>query len=790
MKDCPSSQRFFETGNGKNMNQRGARTVSPDFGDQGWAGGAVGLDAEPQMRFAATAFALPSINKAKQREHAPPPKAAFLGKKVKPPTAWGDKSSHNSFNPSQEDSVWNSVGQPSISVSSASVSISEKGPQSVERLFQAPAPKKRDKGSKAGRSSSDSSTSGSTLPSNFVALTSHLTRMKMSSSQDEKKTRKQIIHNAESMIADLPLAYVYSKPEFRRYALEKAYRALTLPAVVSLHRILFYAFHRWRTPVMVVMDDRQVGFMVIAKALTSLLDLAIRRKFIFWAICYASRYRKYRGRVPNQAAVVIQKWFRHLQIVQKEPFRRLTHAVQMCLHRRRAIKHTLEFEHYRRQALDKVKKAICFRRRQYFAARSIQRVFRWVKLLRRACWKNIRSIAARRIKAWYRRMLLRDKTDLLIIRLVLRCGGMKLVKPKVPKRYIKTNKGSFLAAVNDTIRQLQRAWFKSCNNFAAFMALSAQRAKEAYEKMLNDMATVIQRSYRAHLWLVLCYAAFINNRARRIQRAFRSCQYRMWVNYSVLRGRHRKVSRIKHAYRKFRWLRLLHQRFVMRRVVLFMAKAKRSMAAWRIQRQYRIFIVHLHQRREELRQLLEQQRKQHGFIIQHTFTIQRFYRQFKTQSKFPHHVLMVCRRIVSERRRLLNKHAFSIQKLGKQYMRRSRAILHEFHTKKVLILWKLTKAYLLKLGLWDRVMATRERKRRASNRIKKCVRYVLWRRYLDIRFLLMREVIKLNKMREHNATFLQMFCRRKLREYNAVLRVAGRYHTSSLSRCLVVFLSI
>ena len=51
-----------------------------------------------------------------------------------------------------------------------------------------------------------------------------------------------------------------------------------------------------------------------------------------------------------------------------------------------------------------------------------------------------------------------------------------------------------------------------------YMRFAARKANMLHEQMLNDNATIIQNSYRAHLWDKLVLAAVLNNRARRIQR--------------------------------------------------------------------------------------------------------------------------------------------------------------------------------------------------------------------------------------------------------------------------------
>jgi hypothetical protein len=108
-------------------------------------------------------------------------------------------------------------------------------------------------------------------------------------SRSENLERLKLLANAESIIGQMPLAYLASKPELRHFAVERACRILVRPAVTSLTLVLQKAFKQWHKPAIVIMNDTQVGFMVIAKCLEKLLLTAQRRKFLKWAYAY-SRY--------------------------------------------------------------------------------------------------------------------------------------------------------------------------------------------------------------------------------------------------------------------------------------------------------------------------------------------------------------------------------------------------------------------------------------------------------------------------------------------------------------------
>jgi hypothetical protein len=108
-------------------------------------------------------------------------------------------------------------------------------------------------------------------------------------SRSENLERLKLLANAESIIGQMPLAYLASKPELRHFAVERACRILVRPAVTSLALVLRKAFKQWHKPAIVIMNDTQVGFMVIAKCLEKLLLTAQRRKFLKWAYAF-SRY--------------------------------------------------------------------------------------------------------------------------------------------------------------------------------------------------------------------------------------------------------------------------------------------------------------------------------------------------------------------------------------------------------------------------------------------------------------------------------------------------------------------
>jgi hypothetical protein len=141
---------------------------------------------------------------------------------------------------------------------------------------------------------------------------------------------------------------------------------------------------------------------------------------------------------------------------------------------------------------------------------------------------------------------------------------------------------------------------------------------------------------------------------------------------------------------------------------------------------------------------------------------------------FPRHVRLLMIRVKAEKRRRINKSARKIQNavlyfLGKCRDRElKRRILHANK------LWRLAKAYFLRLAIYDRVMATRARRRAAANKIKRHFRRQLFLRLLKIRFHIRRKIFEISRLRDIAALLIQRSCRRKMNEWTMPLRVAAR----------------
>jgi hypothetical protein len=431
------------------------------------------------------------------------------------------------------------------------------------------------------------------------------------------------------MIQGLPLQYLFSKDELRRYALEQVYIRLLILARVREMDLLTSSFRIWKTPREIQCNDRQIGMIVIAQAFQQLLDRTVKRAFVHWAIFFATRHNKLRQMVMNEAALDIQEWWKRKRRERSEAFKLLVHAVKVCIQRRKAIKFMLRYEIWVRKSVIKITKGIVHRRRTHRAARSIQRVWRWVKWYRRVMWKFTRLHAVCVLQRFWRMEMARPDRDHVIIKTILRAGGYSRVIRKVPPKLM--GKGTFfdpnkllgllqeknrrqrrrnkpppglLAAVDNCARIIQRAWMRFKGRGALYAALAAHREQEALYMLRNEMAALIQNSYRAHLWDVLILAAMQHNRARRIQQQFRVHQYRTWNRQHIEAREAERWAR--RAYVRERFLRraVLWARFSLRRRWLDEEENRRHQAARVIGRAYRAA-----KDRERRRKLAEARRR-------------------------------------------------------------------------------------------------------------------------------------------------------------------------------------
>ena len=253
-------------------------------------------------------------------------------------------------------------------------------------------------------------------------------------------------------------------------------------------------------------------------------------------------------------AIIIQTWWRDIRVTSKNPFKWLFQAVQICLHRRRAIKHMIEFERARRNGIMKMVRAVIKKRRTFFAARSIMLPYLWFKLYRQMQYRLTRLYNVRILQRFYRMRMYRPQKESLRIRAVLRYGGYSVVLPKLPPRFLHAG---FLQSIDMCAGVIQRAWFVSKGNYAQFIVAAARRAKEEHLQMLNDNATIIQHNFLGHLWNLLNKASIQHNRARRISFAFRHYQWRCLVTHHLPYRIHMYARKIQTCIRKWMGRRFL-----------------------------------------------------------------------------------------------------------------------------------------------------------------------------------------------------------------------------------------
>ena len=646
-----------------------------------------------------------------------------------------------------------------------------------------------------------------------------LNQQQLDCTASEGIQRRLIIQNANSMVHGLPIQYLFAKPELRRYALEIVFDRVLVLVLQRERAMTKRAFATWKTPPEILCDDRQIGFVVVAQAFQQLLDRVVKRAFSHWSVFYASRYNEMRSMVMNQAATDIQRWYRDRQQTRRVSYQRLLHAMAICVQRRQAIKAMIVYEGWYRKAQIKLVKAIAHRRRRHMAARSIQRIYRWVKRDRRVMWKLIRLGAVRVLQRFWRMELARDTQDHVLIKAVIRAGGyskvMKKVPPKLmgkgnllmdPKKLLgmvsvqgKTSSmksrrrkkdamtPGFLAAFDGCVRTVQRAWMRYKGKGALLEKMQARAEEAAREAILVECAEVIQNSYRAHLWDRLMLATTQHNRARRIQRAFRAYQYRSWIVHQFLtRRRHIRLARNKRTRERFLRRALLWAKFALRGRYLEEQRAAQDDAAGVIARCYRAA-----KERRRVAALKEAERRRQlreagGEAAAIVSKIQRNWRQTRptcaarfdkrfTESRFALHVKLLAINLERKRRLRLFKAAYKIQKLARAYLDYLYHRDQQRRAAALVTLYRLFKAGWLRLAVHRRVVTKRALKHTRSNTLKYWWRKVLFRHGMKGRFYLMRERLDNEQWVAQVATRLQRFLHQKWWEYYAPMRVVARY---------------
>lgn len=586
-----------------------------------------------------------------------------------------------------------------------------------------------------------------------------------------------MVERAEHLISRMPLAYLAAKPELYPYAMEKACTILLKPGLVKIHQDLAFAIAKWKrfdpdVQVKGNLDEKQFGFIVIVKVFSHALRRHVDSRFQQWARLHCTRYNPERLRKYHAAARKLQGWIRRNRQRVRQPYKNLLEAVQKCVHRRRAIKFSVEFERARRRAYRKMRKGVANRRRVYFAARIIQRIFRWVRLYRYIKWRNTRSYNARKLQRWRRRWKRkRSKKDKLLIHLGLVSGGHAVVWSKLPEKF---KPFGILLGMEQCISQLQRWYFTVCGRLDLFMKLAARRAKMELELKMNSNATIIQNGYRAYLWRLLIYAAIVNNRARRIQRGFRAYQYRVWNWNSLARTERKKAERLRYLLGRAVGTMLLYERFEERKEIIARRKKLENYSSGRIQYCYRCYVIWAAYIKEKLRKFYAGQRMQRDSVMKAVRTIQRLYRVYYRPDLAPYHLKLCGVRSVRDDMYLFYRSAFAIQKIAMLYILEERRKQLEKQVAAVNKLWYFTKSYLLRLVIHYRIIATRIKRNNAATKIKRNYRVFCWLRVLRERWAIARQRELYHRLLSRSAFTIQCMVRRKMGEYYMPLRVAGR----------------
>ena len=591
------------------------------------------------------------------------------------------------------------------------------------------------------------------------------------------QVRSDLLHDADAMVASLPMTYLYSKPKLRHYALKAACAAFTKMTTVKIRTALKRALKIWKEPPVIVMNEMQVGFMVISKRLLQMYRSVLRAKFSKWAFAYSGRFQEDRKELPNHAAKQIQLWWRDIRVTSRQLFKTLWTAVKLCLQRRQAIKHMIEFEQLRRKSIMKMHRVVQKRRRIFYAARSIIRDWLWFKLFRKTQTRLTRLHNVRVIQRFYRMKQCRHRKELHLITNVLRYGGYSRVFPKIPVRFIHAG---FLQSINMVAGIIQRAWFTSKGNYAAFIVAAARRAKEEHLQMLNDNAVILQHNWRGTLWKILNTTAIQWNRARRISRAFRHYQYRCWIYPTLVSRRHRYARIIQRWLHRIFARRFLKYRFKARKAFMMVFKRKQWEGAIAIQREYRAYKERERLRIEAFKKLVEMQRNQAELVMKNIMKIQRVWRKHLRGGKeyvgnqFARHIYLVIWRYVRKQRRIKYDKAVAIQRFVRPFIVRQIKEREENRIDCANVIWRLGKAYCIKLAIWDRIMAKRRIQRIAANLMKKNLRLFMFYRHIKIRGILRKHQKHYIKFRNEVATKVQRWFKRKWAEYFLPVREAAR----------------
>jgi len=593
--------------------------------------------------------------------------------------------------------------------------------------------------------------------------------------RSENLVRLQMFEQADAYISAFPLAYLYSKPELKRYALERAGKAFIKVAVYRAHCLLRTAVKIWKQPPEVPMNEKQIGFMCISIRLLNLYKSALRFKFNQWAFLYSERFVGKRIAFTEGAAKQIQQWWRQISATSNKHYRLFVEAVQTCLHRRKAIKYMMSLEVMRKQAFAKMLRTIFVRRRRHYAARSVQLVMRWKKLQRKTCFKLTRAIAVRKLQRWVTMVMSRPAKERFLMKMIIRAGGFSVVRPKVPAKFMREG---FLNSMNLIAAAIQKRWYISKGNYAQYLEMQAERKRQEYLAMLNENATIIQQNVRGYLWNRLNKAAIQWNRARRIQRGYRAYQWRTWNTKRWLeRGQHRLARRIQRGVKSFLCRMRLFHRFKMRKALMMFTEHKKLISASIVQRCFRDYKERERIRIEKLKALIAMQRNQVELVKKNIEKIQLFWRKHlhNRVSAVARHVYIAILKSKIHERRILYEAACKIQRITRPFIRKARKWRKKVQKKAQMKLWRLAKMYLLKLAIWDRLMARRLRERVASNLLKKNLRRILFRRTIVLRARVAVVKREYAQLRLDACNYIKRWLKRKWIEYFLPVRKAARW---------------
>ena len=593
--------------------------------------------------------------------------------------------------------------------------------------------------------------------------------------RDAQLFRLQIMANVDNMLTNMPLKYMYSKPNLRSYAIERAINIIIQPMQRNIRLALyngmmkFKEFQKTSKREFLMPYERQVGMMVILKTFSNALERMLCIAFNHWAMLYASRHDKIKIAERNEAAKKIQNWYRHLRIISSTAWQKLTSVMHMCVQRRRAIRYIVQFEMKRLKALEKIRKGIATRRRYYFLARRIQRRYRWVLKFRRVRRKLKRKRCARRIQRWIRKMHKRSKRDLLIIRCGLRCGGPSRIFPKIPKSLQHRRR---LDSIEGCIYKIQ-TWFLRKSG------LLMHHLDRVNKEQRNRCASIIQNSYKAYLWRYLLLKMKHNNKARRLQRSMRAYKYRIILRRRIEDKYSRKIQKFCRRRMGLKKLRFLFRR---RRIMMVTAIRIQNESAFLIQRTYREYMTYETERRESIRRMIASQKALEQRMFSASSTIQRVWRQKVEKKRFSNQM-----RIRHERQQRLFKlkclfAAKRVQRVWRSYISIKKYKEMKRRTDSVN---KIIKNYRLYRGrkVLEKKIVTKKRNSElfqikmsyAARCIQRNFRMFQWLDYFDKRCRI-RQFERLRAERELlSATKIQRMFRRKTMEYNTPIRIVARY---------------